>query len=53
MSYFICQVALGNPKVDVKHGDEDHLDDDINSLKILGLNAPIPDFDALLPFGKF
>lgn len=47
----LCEVALGNPKVDVKHGDEDHLDDDINSLKILGLNAPIPDFDALLPFG--
>ncbi|GFR67750.1 poly [ADP-ribose] polymerase [Elysia marginata] len=47
----LCEVALGNPKVDVKHGDEDHLDDDINSLKILGLHAPIPDFDALLPFG--
>ncbi|CAL1535690.1 unnamed protein product [Lymnaea stagnalis] len=47
----LCEVALGNPKIDVKHGDEDHLDDDINSLKILGNNAPVPDFDARLPFG--
>ncbi|XP_059138557.1 poly [ADP-ribose] polymerase tankyrase-like isoform X2 [Physella acuta] len=47
----LCEVALGNPKIDVKHGDEDHLDDDINSLKILGKNAPVPDFDAKLPFG--
>ena len=45
-------MALGNPKVDIKHGDEDHLDDDINSLKILGLNAPIQDYDALLSFGE-
>ncbi|GFO49166.1 poly [ADP-ribose] polymerase [Plakobranchus ocellatus] len=47
----LCEVALGNPKIDVKHGDEDHLDDDINSLKILGRNAPISDFDARMPFG--
>ncbi|CAG5125123.1 unnamed protein product, partial [Candidula unifasciata] len=47
----LCEVALGNSKIDVKHGDEDHLDEDINSLKILGQNAPVPDFDARLPFG--
>ncbi|KAH9523062.1 hypothetical protein Btru_065649 [Bulinus truncatus] len=47
----LCEVALGNSKIDVKHGDEDHLDEDINSLKILGRNAPIADFDARLPFG--
>ncbi|BFZ11859.1 hypothetical protein BsWGS_14898 [Bradybaena similaris] len=47
----LCEVALGNSKIDVKHGDEDHLDDDINSLKILGQNAPVTDFDARLPFG--
>lgn len=47
------QVALGNSKIDVKHGDEDHLDDDINSLKILGQNAPVTDFDARLPFGMY
>ena len=49
----LFQVALGNPKIDVKHGDEDHLDNDINSLKILGLNAPAEDFNARLPYGKF
>ena len=49
---FPLQVALGNSKIDVKHGDEDHLDDDINSLKILGLHGPDTDFDARLPFGK-
>uniref|UniRef100_A0A2C9LHP8 Poly [ADP-ribose] polymerase n=1 Tax=Biomphalaria glabrata TaxID=6526 RepID=A0A2C9LHP8_BIOGL len=48
----LCEVALGNSKIDVKHGDEDHLDEDINSLKILGRNAPLEDFDARLPFGK-
>ncbi|XP_012945468.1 poly [ADP-ribose] polymerase tankyrase [Aplysia californica] len=48
----LCEVALGNPKIDVKHGDEDHLDDDINSLKILGRMAPNSDFDARLPFGS-
>ncbi|KAI8784708.1 poly [ADP-ribose] polymerase tankyrase [Biomphalaria glabrata] len=47
----LCEVALGNSKIDVKHGDEDHLDEDINSLKILGRNAPLEDFDARLPFG--
>lgn len=37
---------------DISHDEEDHLDQDVNSLKILGKSAPDSDFDVALPYGK-
>ncbi|XP_025104527.1 LOW QUALITY PROTEIN: tankyrase-like protein [Pomacea canaliculata] len=48
---FLCEVALGNVMEDISHDEEDHLDQDVNSLKILGKSAPDSDFDVALPYG--
>ncbi|KAL8622949.1 hypothetical protein ACOMHN_027070 [Nucella lapillus] len=47
----LCEVALGNSLEDFSHDEEDHLSDDVHSLKILGKMAPDPDFDIVLPYG--
>ncbi|XP_076464084.1 poly [ADP-ribose] polymerase tankyrase-like isoform X2 [Babylonia areolata] len=47
----LCQVALGNSFEDFSHDEEDHHDEDVHSLKILGKMAPDPDFDIVLPYG--
>lgn len=47
----LCEVALGKSMEDIRHEEEDHLDQDVHSLKILGKSAPDADFDITLPFG--
>lgn len=37
---------------DITHDEEDHLDQDVNSLKVLGKSVPDHDFDIALPYGK-
>ncbi|XP_070180050.1 poly [ADP-ribose] polymerase tankyrase-like isoform X2 [Littorina saxatilis] len=49
----LCQVALGNSLEDFSHDEEDHHDEDVHSLKILGKMVPDPDFDIVLPYGTF
>ena len=49
--FFFLQVALGNSLEDFSHDEEDHHDEDVHSLKILGKMAPDPDFDIVLPYG--
>ena len=48
----MCQVALGNSLEDFNHDEEDHHDEDVHSLKVLGKMAPDPDFDIVLPYGE-
>ncbi|XP_067682285.1 poly [ADP-ribose] polymerase tankyrase-like [Haliotis asinina] len=47
----LCQVALGTSKVDRDLDEDDHLDTDINSVKILGQQQPSPEYDVAMPFG--
>ena len=53
--YTSLQVALGRVKerLYLDEDEDDHLDPDINSVKVIGRRMPDPEYDVTLPFGTY